>query len=63
MSGDRKENTMSKETRHKLRLIRKYAKIRIKRFWREWGISKEEFGYLITSMAIIAFVASLTIIL
>lgn len=54
---------MRKETRHKLRLIRKYAKIRIKRFWREWGISKEEFGYLITSMAIIAFVASLTIIL
>ena len=32
----------------KIKLIKKYAKIRFKRFWREWGITKEEFYILLT---------------
>lgn len=33
---------MKPSTRFKLRLIKKYAKIRFKRFWREWGITKHQ---------------------
>lgn len=33
---------MNKEDVKKVRLIKKYTKIRLKRFWNEWGISKEE---------------------
>ena len=33
---------MNKEDVKKVRLIKKYTKIRVKRFWNEWGISKEE---------------------
>ena len=54
---------MRKETRHKLRLIKKYAKIRFKRFWSEWGITKNEFADFLASVAIIAFVVSLSIVL
>ena len=54
---------MRKETRHKLRLIKKYAKIRFKRFWSEWGITKNEFADFLASVAIIAIVVSLSIVL
>ena len=33
---------LSKEDIYKLKLIKKYAKIRFRRFWKEWGINKEE---------------------
>lgn len=33
---------LNKEDYKKVVLIKKYAKIRIKRFWREWGITKFE---------------------
>lgn len=45
---------MSNETRYKLRLIKKYAKIRFRRFWREWGVSKEETKDFLSIIAIFA---------
>lgn len=33
---------MKKETIYKLKLIKKYAKIRFKRWWKEWGINDNE---------------------
>lgn len=46
---------MKKENIRKIKLIKKYAKIRFKRFWKEWGFSKRDmmdivsiFGLLIS---------------
>ena len=33
---------MSKENIKKIKLIKKYARIRFNRFWKEWGLSKED---------------------
>ena len=33
---------LNKEDYKKVLLIKKYAKIRFRRFWREWGVTKEE---------------------
>ena len=53
---------MSRETRYKLRLIKKYAKIRFKRFWREWGMTRYEFLDLISAFGIIVCLISIDII-
>ena len=53
---------MSRETRYKLRLIKKYAKIRFKRFWSEWGMTRYEFMDLLASMSIIVLMLVFSIV-
>jgi hypothetical protein len=60
---------LSKEDRYKIRLIKKYARIRFRRFkgrfkkfWDEWGISKEEFGMIITVLLFFVFLFELYIV-
>lgn len=53
---------MKRETVYKLRLIKKYAKIRFKRFWREWGISLEEFEMLLGAASVVILPFALYII-
>ena len=54
---------MSKETRYKLRMIKKYAKIRFKRFWKEWGLAGYELADLIASAGILVFLLALSTII
>lgn len=52
---------MTKEDIHKLRLIKKYANIRFKRFWKEWGISKEDVLNILACFSIFGFLFALYI--
>lgn len=49
---------LSKENQRKIRLIKKYAKIRFKRFWKEWGVNKEDIECLLGGFLLLGFVAS-----
>lgn len=49
---------LSKEDQRKIRLIKKYAKIRLKRFWKEWGITKEDAVDLLGGFSLLGLVAS-----
>lgn len=53
---------LSKEDRRKIKLIKKYAKIRFKRFWNEWGISKKEAVDFLGAISIFAGILALYII-
>ena len=53
---------MSKETRYKLRLLKKYAKIRFRRFWREWGVSKEEIKIFLSIIGLFVLLFELHIL-
>lgn len=53
---------LSKEDIYKIRLIKKYARIRFKRFWKEWGVTKEEAIGLLACISIFAFIFALYIL-
>ncbi len=53
---------LSKEDQRKIRLIKKYAKIRFKRFWKEWGVSKEDVACLLGGFSLFGLVASVYIL-
>ncbi len=54
---------IKKANARKIKLIKKYAKIRFERFWKEWGISKEEFGMFVGALSVIAIPVMLAIVL
>ncbi len=49
--------------RKKIRLIFKFAKIRLHRFWKEWGVSKCEAFMLLEALNLIAFILMLYLII
>ena len=49
---------LSKEDQRKIRLIKKYAKIRLKRFWKEWGVTTEDAVDLLGGLSLLGLVAS-----
>lgn len=53
---------LSKEDMHKIRFIKKYARIRFKRFWKEWGISKDEAMDFLACISIFVFLFALYIL-
>ena len=53
---------LSKEDKRKIKLIKKYAKIRFRRFWNEWGISKEEALDFVGALSIFVMLFALYII-
>lgn len=53
---------LNKEDIYKIRLIKKYARIRFKRFWKEWGISKDEAIEFLLCFSIFAFIFALYIV-
>lgn len=53
---------LSKEDRMKIKLIKKYARIRFRRFWNEWGVSKEEVISLLSCASIFGLLFVLYII-
>ena len=48
----KKRPLRKKSNARKIKLIKKYAKIRFNRFWSEWGISKEELGMFVGALSI-----------
>ena len=46
----------------KIKLIKKYGVIRFKRFWREWGVNKEEFVMIVSTISLILGLFSFYII-
>ena len=50
----KKTETLFMSNKEKMRLICKYAKIRFKRFWKEWGIGKEEIEVIVDSALLLA---------
>ena len=53
---------LNKEDYKKVMLIKKYAKIRFRRFWKEWGISKEDFACLMGGFSLFGLLASVYIL-
>lgn len=53
---------LNKEDIHKIRLIKKYARIRFQRFWKEWGVSKNEAMDFLACISIFAFIFALYIV-
>ena len=51
-----KKPLIKKANRRKINLIKKYAKIRFRRFWNEWGITKEQFVDLLGCISLFAFI-------
>lgn len=45
---------LTKEDKRKIRLIKKYAKIRFRRFWNEWGVTKEEAIMFLGALSVFA---------
>lgn len=43
---------IKKANKRKINLIKKYAKIRFHRFWKEWGITKEELEMFLGALLI-----------
>ncbi len=56
------KRVLNKEDYKKVMLIKKYAKIRFKRFWKEWGINKEEFEMFLGGLSIFGGVFALSIL-
>lgn len=54
---------IKKANRRKINLIKKYARIRLRRFWSEWGITKEELGMFVGALSAFLFPIALSIIL
>lgn len=50
----KKRPLRKKSNSRKIRLIKKYAKIRFNRFWGECGISKEELGMFVGALSVFA---------
>lgn len=50
---------LNKEDYKKVMLIKKYAKIRFRRFWNEWGVSKEDAINFLGAMSIFVFIGAL----
>lgn len=53
---------LTKEDYKKVLLIKKYARIRFKRFWNEWGLSKEDCLNLLSCMAMFGMLGALYIV-
>lgn len=53
---------LSKEDIYKIKLIKKYARIRFNRFWKEWGITKDEAMELLACISIFAFIFAMYIV-
>ena len=53
---------LSKEDKRKIKLIKKYVKIRFRRFWNEWGVSKEEALDLVGALSIFVGLFALYIV-
>lgn len=53
---------LSKKDMYKIRLIKKYARIRFKRFWKEWGVTKEEAIEFLACISIFVFLFALYIL-
>lgn len=57
-----KKPLIKKANKRKIALIKKYAQIRLKKLWNEWGFSKEEFGMLIGTLSIFVGLFALYIV-
>lgn len=44
---------------YKIRLILHYAKIRFRRFWKEWGISKREFLEFVAAFGLVILILNM----
>lgn len=53
---------IKKANKRKIKLIKKYAKIRFKRFWSEWGITKEELGMFVGALSVFVIPFTLYIV-
>lgn len=53
---------IKKANARKIRLIKKYARIRFHRFWKEWGVTKEEVGMFVGASCVVLGVIASNII-